>query len=210
MNCQPLISSDDLNTPILYVIPPPPLHLILLGPVNHIICNLKLVYPKLVKVLNDLHIQNSKYQGKNFEGNQCRKILKNICSLQIPEHLVEYKNVLLNLRSLHIVCNSECLPHNYTEVLDKFSSSWYQLQEKYKISTTPKIHIILDHLEDYFDETQITLLKTSDEIVESMHQVVYKRLMKGYNVKDISNPTHGDRLFNLVCRINTYNLDISV
>ena len=100
------------------------------------------------------------------------------------------------------------LPHNYVEVLDKFSSSWQCLKDKFGISTTPKLHIILDHLEDYFNETNMTLLRTSDEVVENMHQFVFKRLMKGYNVKDISNPSHGDKLYNLVRHINTYNLDV--
>ena len=135
-------------------------------------------------------------------------ILKNIERLQIPEELVTYKNVLLAIRSLHLVCNSQVLPHNYTEVIDKFSSSWFQLKQKFNISTTPKVHIILDHLEDYFIETDLILIKTTDEIVESIHQAVFKCLMKGYNVKDISDPNHGNKLMDLVWRINTYNLDI--
>ena len=93
-------------------------------------------------------------------------------------------------------------------MINKFSSSWFKLKSKFNISTTNKIHIILDHLEDYFCETEMTLLKTTEEVVESMHQAVYKRLMKGYNVKDITNPNHGKKLMDLVRRINTYNLDI--
>ena len=114
----------------------------------------------------------------------------------------------LALQSLHIVCNSEVLPHNFIEVLDKFSSSWFQLKKKFNVSTSNKIQIILDHLEDYFCETDMTLLKTSEEVAESMHQAVYKHLMKGYNVKDISNSNHGEKLLDNVRRINTYNLDI--
>ena len=135
-------------------------------------------------------------------------ILKNIERLQIPEELVPYKNVLLVMRSLHLVCNSQVLPHNYTEVIDKFSSSWFQLKQKFNISTTPKVHIILDHLEDYFIETDLILIKTTDEIIESIHQAVFKCLMKGYNVKDISDPNYGNKLIDLVQRINMYNLDI--
>ena len=32
------------------------------------------------------------------------------------------------------------------------------------MSTTPKIHIILDHLYSYFDDNKITLKTTSDEL----------------------------------------------
>ena len=134
-------------------------------------------------------IQKSKYHGRSFEGNQCRKILNNIKKLKIPDYLKEYRIVLSNLRNLHIVCNSDYLPHNYTEVLDKFSSSWCNLRNKFNISTTPKIHIILHHLEDYFDGTELTLKKCTDELVESMHQFVFKRMMKGYHVKILTVPS---------------------
>jgi hypothetical protein len=118
------------------------------------------------------------------------------------------KNVLVNLKSMHTLCNSEYLSLNYQEVLDKFSSSWYKLQEKYKISTTPKIHIILHNLEDYFDETELTLLKITDELVESMHQYVFSCMMKGYNVKYITSPKHSEMLFKLIRWINSYNLKV--
>ena len=53
-----------------------------------------------------------------------------------------------------------------------------------------------------------TLLKTSDELVESMHQHVFKR-MKGYNVKYIQSQKHGEMLHKLVRRINLYNLIVA-
>ena len=70
------------------------------GPTNHIISHLKDSYPKVIKILDTLGIQKSKYHGRNFEGNQCRKILNNIKKLKIPNHLNEYRTVLSNLRNL--------------------------------------------------------------------------------------------------------------
>ena len=209
-NCEskPLLTCDEENTPILYKIPPPPLHTILLGPVNHIIQHLMIHYPDLVNVLHDLSIQKANYHGKSFEGNQCMLILKNIEKLNIPNNLIEFKNVLLKLKNLHFVCNSEILPCSYTKVIDEFTSAWFKLKKKYFISTPPKIHILIHHLEDYFDETQLSLLKTTDEVVESFHQVLFKRMLKGYSVKDIFNPNHGTRLLRLINRINSYNLRI--
>ena len=56
------------DTPIIQIIPPLPLHLLLLGPVNDIIKKLQELYPPIIKIIEKLHIQRSKYQGKNFEG----------------------------------------------------------------------------------------------------------------------------------------------
>ena len=41
-----------------------------------------------------------------------------------------------------------------------------------------------------------------------MHQAVYKCLMKGYNVKDITNPIMG-KTDGPCTKINAYNLDIA-
>ena len=56
----------------------------------------------------------------------------------------------------------------------------------------------------------VGILKTTDEIVEGFHQIVNKQIMKGYHVKNFTNQLHGDRLFNLIRPINTYNLYISM
>ena len=93
-------------------------------------------------------------------------------------------------------------------MLYKFFSSWFKLRNRFNISTTPKINIILHHLEDYFNDAELTLKQCTDNLVKSMHQFVYKRMMKGYNVKNIISSKHGDILFNLLRRINCYNLKV--
>ena len=69
--------------------------------------------------------------------------------------------------------------------------------------------LILDHLEDYFKETQNTLKQTSDEIIDHMHSYLHKRLVRSmYQVKDISNPSQGLKLYKAVRHLNAYNLCI--
>ena len=66
----------------------------------------------------------------------------------------------------------------------------------------------LDHLADYFEATGKTLLNHTDELVENMHQQVYKRLVaSNYVVKNIQSPTHGKRLFAGVIHHNSYAID---
>ena len=64
--------------------------------------------------------------------------------------------------------------------------------DKNGVSTTPKIHIILDHLCDYFDDMDITLKSVTDELTKIMHQFTPKRFItSGYKVKDITNVSYG-------------------
>ena len=57
---------------------------------------------------------------------------------------------------------------------------------------------MLHHLCDYFDETNLTLVKVSDEIVENCHQLFHKRFVKGFVVKDLKHSANGKKLFNAV------------
>ena len=83
---------------------------------------------------------------------------------------------------MYLVFNSQLLSHNYFEVIYNFIESCVQLASRLKNSTTPKLHIIIDHLCDYFDKTNLTLIKASDEIVENFHQLFNKMLIKGFAV----------------------------
>ena len=136
--------------------------------------------------------------------------MKNINKLNIPDSLIEFKQALLDLKALHITCNSQVLPHNYCEVIDNFTRSWCNLSTKFNLSTTPKIHILTDHLCDYFDDSDLSLIKVTDEIIESSHQLFNKTMNKGYKVKDLSNPAHGVLLHNAVRTHNTYNMRIKM
>ena len=127
--------------------------------------------------------------------------------MEIPEAFKEFSDVFLALRSLHQMCNQQLLPHDYYRVIDNFRTSWYTLTNEYDISTTPKIHILLDHLEDYFYQTNMTLIKVTDKLCENMHKYLSKRLVQSmYHVKDVSNPNHGARLIRALRHLNTYNL----
>ena len=52
---KPLIETNE-DTPIIQIIPPPPLHLLLLGPINDVIKKLQELHPPIVKQIEKLHI----------------------------------------------------------------------------------------------------------------------------------------------------------
>ena len=74
-------------------------------------------------------------------------------------------------------------------MIDDFCSAWFNLTEMFVDSKTPKLHILIDHLEDYFHRTDATLIKTRDQLCEKMHQHLNNRPMCSfYIVKDVTNP----------------------
>ena len=70
---------------------------------------------------------------------------------------------------------------------------------------TPKIHIILHHLCNNFNEINITLV--TDELVEPMHKFVEKCMtLSRYIVKDITNISHNNKLLYTVTYVKSNNL----
>ena len=103
--------------------------------------------------------------------------------------------------------SKEVLPDDYKAVINHFSNKWFILSDKFKLSTSPKCHIIIDHLQEYFDATGLSLVKTSDQLIENMHQFVHKMMSRSnYYIKHVENPRHGQLLFKAVQHLNCMNI----
>lgn len=105
------------------------------------------------------------------------------------------------------MCSNEIIPENYAFIINRFANAWFVLSDKFNLSTTPKMHIILDHIEEYYSENNISLVKTSDQLIENMHQYTHKRMLhSNYYVKHVENPQNGKQLFKCILHLNSYNL----
>ena len=59
----------------------------------------------------------------------------------------------------------------------------------------------------YFDATGLSLVKTSDQLIENMHQFVHKMMSRrNYYVKHVENPHHSHLLFKAVQHLNCMNI----
>ena len=126
--------------------------------------------------------------------------------LDILANLVEFADVLERLRVLNYMVGQEILPADYTAVINSFSNAWFWLADKFFISTTPKLHVIIDHLNDNYMETKLSLVKTAHYLIEHKHHYTHKRMVtSNYQVKDIENPKHGEQLHKAVSHVNSYN-----
>ena len=121
-------------------------------------------------------------------------------------YILEFQNILYEIKKMHKLCNEDFLPWNYQKIIDDFRQEWYNLTDAFEVSTIPKIHILLHHVEEYFDLTNATLKRTTDELCERIHQDLNKRLLRSmYYGKDVKNPKQGSILYQGIHNFNTYN-----
>ena len=101
-------------------------------------------------------------------------------------------------------------PSGYPLVLATWRKAWKELRihTRMDISEINSIHVINDHLEDYYDLTSESLVRVSDHTVESAHQWVEKVLRRTNTwVKDFKSDSHGEKLFKGIMTHNTYTMD---
>ena len=93
------------------------------------------------------------------------------------------------------------------ELVNSFKSCYTILMNEFKITMSNKIHIICDHLPDYLEENKKTLLKTTDQTIESTHSKLDSFLKThGYFRKNMDDPSTGEKLLNGLVAWNSYVL----
>ena len=127
------------------------LHL-LLGVVNHLFKILKTAWIEAVKWPAALHIQLSPYHEGQFDGNECRKLLKNAGVLQ----QLPYTNLVPNIfhiieafKSFNLVvkaCFGFILQPDFAERIENFKRCYLMITGA---SVTPKIHTVFYHIKDF-------------------------------------------------------------
>ena len=151
--------------------PPGPLHLVRLGALNKVYGELRSLV-NLEQFEKSINVTRSEYHGGQFEGNECLKILKNVEKLEQIVNNHEFKpfiDAIWFIRLIDELVNKQEFEPQIREVIRAFKDTYIILMNNFHITMTNKIHIICDHLPDYLEESEKTLLKTSDQTIESTH-----------------------------------------
>ena len=83
----------------------------------------------------------------------------------------------------------------------------YDLRKKFGVTIPNKWHYVIEHVSEYIDDNNLSLGRTSDQVIESTHQHTNKLFTRSkYHVKDISSPAHKKGLKNGVNHYNSYNV----
>ena len=214
-SCQhdPLIDMPD-STVILDILPPMELHL-LLGIVNRLFNELDLLLkaiPGSKVCANDWSqacgLVRPKLHGGEFPGNSCKTLLNSIDKLEdiLPKDVKETVKVqrlvkaLKDFKEVKDSCFGKEVDSAYKVVIREFEKSYRNLD----ISVTPKVHAVIDHLEDFFERQpdETGLGHHSEQASEAVHSD-FTKLWTGAGYK--RETIHPDYSKNILKCVIVYN-----
>jgi hypothetical protein len=209
-NCEfPPILPGQEDQEVLYLLPIPYLHTILLGPFNDLWkCFLKTFGAPVKAWMKKKHMKGSG-MGGDFNGPTIKGIIHNSDTLVDIQNSVpgseDFVNTLRAMADLHNMVKQKQLAPDFETTIVTFMIHWDMLHFQYGLNYTLKIHIIQDHLRDVLFETGKTLGDENDEHVESAHH--YLRVLSEnhqYNVTQFS-PIQGQKQHSMLIHVNSIN-----
>ena len=77
------------------------------------------------------------------------------------------------------------------------------LHKEFSVPITPKIQIIFEHLSETFEKNGSTLLRRTDQTVESTHSLLDKFIKShNYQIRDVESGKAGDYLLKAITHFN--------
>ena len=92
------------------------------------------------------------YHGGEFTGNGCKRLLSEKSVEYLKDHLpikfLQFVDVISTFDKLRKSCYGYKLGPTYKEDIAAFSSAYRKL----KINDTTKVHIVIEHLEEFIEK----------------------------------------------------------
>jgi len=126
-----------------------------------------------------------------MEGKECSKFLELLDELEavLPGNLLPYIDYFRCLLAVIKSTFGINVKESWTADIAACKASFNRLQEISKISETPKLHIIFNHISDYIQLTGKGLGEGSEQALEASHHA-FKKIWMRYWVRDPQNPTY--------------------
>ena len=198
---------------VLFLLPPDPLHVILLGPVQDVFTALKLLYPDImVEFYLRAKIGRRRTQiGGNFTGVELKMLLKETALADLADivpHGVQISQYLRSLRELHKMSVKKQYTENHMDYINTFADRFKVVRDLKLVSFTVKCHIILHHFGPFMSQTKMSLYTADTSPQESTHSGFYncQRAHGLLTSHDLGSPTHQSRLKRSMLRYNWNNL----
>ena len=181
------------------VYPPPELHL-LLGVVNYLYNAIEKEWAGVSCWAELCNIQHQAYHGGSFDGNSCRKLLKNVDKLRsiCPIQILKFVKALYDFEKVVTSCFGADLHFpSFMGYLDDFKKSYTDLQ----IPVTPKVHCVFFHVKEFCLKHQKPLGRYSEQSLEAVHND-FKSTWEKYKVSE-EHPHFGTALLRAVHEYNS-------
>ena len=125
--------------------------------------------------------------------------LCSLCGVVIGEDNHEFIIHLQDIAKVHEVATKRVLDIDVAkEVLTNFDVNWTKLRNRFDLNESLQIHLIKDHMYDYFELTGQTLLRVSDEVTEAAHSALR-----------IHDERHGYKIWkNVLTNISSTSIDL--
>ena len=106
------------------------------------------------------------------------------------------------------MAHAQTVEIDHREKIELFRNTWLTLMRDHGQTMPLKVHIILEHLSDYFEQEGKTLRRTNDQFIEACHSKVRKffETHPNFQHKDKSSDTYGDAILKAIIHFNSYNL----
>lgn len=195
----PVFTSVDDLCRVIDVFYPSELHL-LIGIVNHLIDYArKNGIPGIEAWITECQCE-PEGRGEKFNGNSCRKLLKNhkLMLKFVPLEFQFIQHLMGSMNAIVESCFGSVLDPTYREKIDHFE----YLMIKYEIPWTPKVHILIDHVPDFIEEKGHPLGLYSEQSLETIHFAFDEHLSK-FKIK----PSRSDFPKKLLRAVTLWNLN---
>ena len=209
-----LLENDYSETSTLSLLPIPGLHVIKLGPVNALWkglskqCLTQGIDLTAFEIL--IGVTKTDRQKKEFQGPECNLVLSKLDLLRdfLPQQLHTFVNALEQIKDIYRMAHATTVEIDHREKIELFRNTWLTLMRDHGQTMPLKIHIILDHLSDYFEMEGKTLRNTNDQFIEACHSKVRKFFDNhpNFNHKDKSTDKNGNAILTAIVHFNSNNL----
>lgn len=135
--------------------------------------------------LNSHFIKKSEYHGGALEGNDCRKLHKNVNKLE-ELWFKKHQKIPVPHKSFNEVvsfCYGRDLNEDYKDKISKIKNDYMQLE----ISVIPKVHAVFFHIQEFCDLTGSRLGTWNEQLVSHYNQE-FNKCWEKYLVKEQKNP----------------------
>ena len=207
-NCvaEPRLGEDSSEEElILLKCPPPSLHL-KLG-LNHILDALSKVWPELTDWLSSLNVVHEPYHGFCLEGNEVSKVLKKLTTLEqrLPDELEPFLTCMEDFDKVVQSCFGFTLADDYKSSISLLTSSFSALHEKFNVSESVKLHIIMNHVAQFIDLTGNPLGQYSEQETETCHST-FDVFWSRYKIKNTKSEKYPVQLLKAILDYNSAHI----